>query len=197
MRNLDGRFVAGYSGNPSGRPAVVSSETRSLDRDQVPTGAMGLEYFLQRAFLVTFRIRSRAMVDDWLSLIGNMNGALRDLRRAAAEVMRTFSDMARAAHTGNSLGGKTKEFVALATGVATRCAPVSPVTLKAPSSRLPHAPTSLRLSPWRSCRPVGDVCRGGARSGGSMGGQGRLPSPKQRVRPEASGPRGHSSGGNA
>ena len=31
--------------------------------------------------------------------------------------------MARAAHGGNSLDGKTKELVALAIGVATRCAP--------------------------------------------------------------------------
>ena len=63
------------------------------------------------------------MVEDWLSLMSNMNGAVRDLRQAAPEVMRTFSDMARAAHAGNSLDGKTKELVALAIGVATRCAP--------------------------------------------------------------------------
>jgi AhpD family alkylhydroperoxidase len=63
------------------------------------------------------------MVEDWLSVISNMNGAVRDLRQAAPEVMRTFSDMARAAHAGNSLDGKTKELVALAIGVATRCAP--------------------------------------------------------------------------
>jgi AhpD family alkylhydroperoxidase len=63
------------------------------------------------------------VVEDWLSVIGNMNGAVRDLRQAAPEVMRTFSDMARAAHAGNSLDGKTKELIALAIGVATRCAP--------------------------------------------------------------------------
>jgi AhpD family alkylhydroperoxidase len=63
------------------------------------------------------------MVEDWLSVIGNMNGAVRDLRQAAPEVMRTFSDMSRAAHAGTSLDGKTKELVALAIGVATRCAP--------------------------------------------------------------------------
>jgi AhpD family alkylhydroperoxidase len=63
------------------------------------------------------------MVEDWLSMMSNMNGAVRDLRQAAPEVMRTFGDMARAAHSGNSLDGKTKELVALAIGVATRCAP--------------------------------------------------------------------------
>jgi hypothetical protein len=35
------------------------------------------------------------MVEDWLALIGNMNNAVRDLRQAAPEVMKTFSDMAR------------------------------------------------------------------------------------------------------
>lgn len=63
------------------------------------------------------------MVEDWLALIGNMNGAVRDLRQAAPEVMKTFSDMARAAHGGEALDAKTKELVALAIGVAIRCAP--------------------------------------------------------------------------
>jgi AhpD family alkylhydroperoxidase len=63
------------------------------------------------------------MVEDWLSLIQNMNGAVRDLRQSSPEVMRTFSDMTRAAHSGNSLDGKTMELIALAIGVATRCTP--------------------------------------------------------------------------
>jgi len=63
------------------------------------------------------------MVEDWLSMINNMNGAVRDLRQASPEVMRTFSDMMHAAHSGNALDGKTKELIALAIGVATRCAP--------------------------------------------------------------------------
>jgi AhpD family alkylhydroperoxidase len=63
------------------------------------------------------------MVEDWMALIGNMNGAVRDLRHAAPEVMKTFSDMARAAHGGDALDGKTKELVALAISVAIRCAP--------------------------------------------------------------------------
>jgi AhpD family alkylhydroperoxidase len=63
------------------------------------------------------------MVEDWQALIGNMNGAVRDLRQASPDVMRTFSDMARAAHAGSSLDGRTKELIALAIGVATRCAP--------------------------------------------------------------------------
>jgi AhpD family alkylhydroperoxidase len=63
------------------------------------------------------------MVEDWLALIGNMNSAVRDLRQATPEVMKTFGDMARAAHGGSALDGKTKELVALAISVAVRCAP--------------------------------------------------------------------------
>ena len=63
------------------------------------------------------------MVEDWLALITNMNGAVRDLRGAAPEVMKSFNDMAVAAHHGDALDGKTKELIALAIGVATRCAP--------------------------------------------------------------------------
>lgn len=63
------------------------------------------------------------MVEDWLALIGNMNGAVRDLHRAAPEVMKTFSAMATAAHGGNALDDKTKELIALAISVAVRCAP--------------------------------------------------------------------------
>ena len=63
------------------------------------------------------------MVEDWLSMIHNMNGAVRDLRQASPEVMHTFSDMMRAAHTGSALDGKTKELIALAISVAVRCDP--------------------------------------------------------------------------
>jgi AhpD family alkylhydroperoxidase len=63
------------------------------------------------------------MVEDWLALIGNMNAAVRDLRKASPEVMKVFSDMARAAHGGEALDSKTKELVALAIGVAIRCSP--------------------------------------------------------------------------
>jgi AhpD family alkylhydroperoxidase len=63
------------------------------------------------------------MVEDWQALIGNMNGAVRDLRQAAPEVMRSFGEMGRAAHGGNALDGKTKELIALAIAVAVRCAP--------------------------------------------------------------------------
>ena len=63
------------------------------------------------------------MVEDWLALISNMNGAVRDLHSASPEVMKTFSAMAVAAHGGSALDGKTKELIALAISVAVRCAP--------------------------------------------------------------------------
>lgn len=58
-----------------------------------------------------------------MALIGNMNDAVRDLRQAALEVMKTFSDMARAVHGGDALDGKMKVLVAQAIRVAIRCAP--------------------------------------------------------------------------
>lgn len=63
------------------------------------------------------------MFEDWLALMGTMNGAVRDLRTASPDVMKAFSDMARAAHGGEALDGKTKELVALAISVAVRCDP--------------------------------------------------------------------------
>ena len=62
------------------------------------------------------------MVEDWQGLISNMNGAVRDLRQASPDVMRTFSEMARAAHAGSSLDGKTKELIALGIAQITQCA---------------------------------------------------------------------------
>ena len=63
------------------------------------------------------------MVEDWLALMNEMNGAVRDLRKTSPDVMKAFSDMARAAHAGEALDGKTKELVALAISVAVRCDP--------------------------------------------------------------------------
>jgi AhpD family alkylhydroperoxidase len=63
------------------------------------------------------------MVQDWQALIENMNGALKDLRQGGPDVMKSFSDLSKAAHAGTALDHKTKELIALAIGVATRCAP--------------------------------------------------------------------------
>ncbi len=63
------------------------------------------------------------MVEDWGAMIVAMNGAVRELRQAAPEVMKSFSEMARAAHGHDALDQKTKELVALGIAVAIRCAP--------------------------------------------------------------------------
>jgi hypothetical protein len=39
MRNSDGTFLQGYSGNPSGRPAIIS-ELQKLARTHTPTAIM-------------------------------------------------------------------------------------------------------------------------------------------------------------
>lgn len=63
------------------------------------------------------------MVEDWSALIGGMNGAVRDLRKASPDVMKAFGDMARAAHGGEALDGRTRELIALGISVAVRCDP--------------------------------------------------------------------------
>lgn len=63
------------------------------------------------------------MMEDWKQLIDNMNVGVKTLRDDVPGVMKTFADMARAAHGGDALDGKTKELIALAIGVATRCQP--------------------------------------------------------------------------
>jgi len=63
------------------------------------------------------------MIQDWQTLIDNMNGGIRTLRQGAPDVMKAFSEMSRAAHGGAALDGKTKELIALAISVAVRCQP--------------------------------------------------------------------------
>jgi AhpD family alkylhydroperoxidase len=63
------------------------------------------------------------MIQDWQMLINNMNGGVKTLRQGAPDLMKSFSEMAKAAHGGDALDNKTKELIALALGVATRCAP--------------------------------------------------------------------------
>jgi AhpD family alkylhydroperoxidase len=63
------------------------------------------------------------MMQDWQDLINNINIGVKTLRQGAPDVMKSFSEMAKAAHGGEALDGKTKELIALALGVNTRCAP--------------------------------------------------------------------------
>jgi AhpD family alkylhydroperoxidase len=61
------------------------------------------------------------MSKDWKNLIADLSTPLRDLREGAPDVMKGFSAIAQAALKANALDTKTKELIALAIGVATRC----------------------------------------------------------------------------
>lgn len=61
------------------------------------------------------------MSKDWKNLMADLSTPLRDLRGGAPEVMKGFSTIAQAALRANALDTKTKELIALAIGVATRC----------------------------------------------------------------------------
>ncbi|HQT64741.1 MAG: carboxymuconolactone decarboxylase [Acidocella sp. 20-57-95] len=63
------------------------------------------------------------MITNWQDLINNMNGGIKTLRQGAPDIMKSFGEMAKAAHGGEALEAKTKELIALALGVAARCAP--------------------------------------------------------------------------
>ncbi len=65
----------------------------------------------------------RPMIFDWPETTKKLSAQLRDLRagEGAAEVMKSFSAMAQTATKGGALDAKTKELIALAIGVATRC----------------------------------------------------------------------------
>jgi len=58
---------------------------------------------------------------NWPELAGGLSPALKELRSGAPEVMKGFSAIARAALEANALDTKTKELIALAIAVATRC----------------------------------------------------------------------------
>ncbi|QUD88734.1 carboxymuconolactone decarboxylase family protein [Phenylobacterium montanum] len=58
---------------------------------------------------------------DWREVTEDLTAALRPLRSGAAEPMKAFSALARAALEPKALSLKTKELIALAISVATRC----------------------------------------------------------------------------
>ena len=61
------------------------------------------------------------MYQDWLNLTSGMSPALKELRLGAPETMKAFSALAKAALEPKALDTKTKELIALAIAVATRC----------------------------------------------------------------------------
>jgi AhpD family alkylhydroperoxidase len=61
------------------------------------------------------------MAEDWIGMTKSIGASLRELRAGAPDVMKAFAGMAQAALAPKALDTKTKELIALAIGVATRC----------------------------------------------------------------------------
>jgi len=61
------------------------------------------------------------MHKNWPEVAASLAAPLRELRGGAPDVMKGFSAIARAALEPKALDAKTKELIALAIGVATRC----------------------------------------------------------------------------
>lgn len=61
------------------------------------------------------------MNKNWIGMTTDMSAAVRDVRSGAPDVMKGFSALAQAALKAGALDTKTKELIALAISVATRC----------------------------------------------------------------------------
>ncbi|KWT65385.1 putative carboxymuconolactone decarboxylase family protein [Hyphomicrobium sulfonivorans] len=61
------------------------------------------------------------MTDDWIALTRDLSANLREMRGGAPEVMKAFGGIAQAALKTGALETKTKELIALAIGVSSRC----------------------------------------------------------------------------
>ena len=61
------------------------------------------------------------MFKDWPTMATELTGDIRSLRAGAPDVMKGFSALAQAALKADALDTRTKELIALAISVATRC----------------------------------------------------------------------------
>ncbi len=61
------------------------------------------------------------MHKNWIDMTTELSGAVKEVRSGAPDVMKGFSALAQAALKGGALDTKTKELIALAISVATRC----------------------------------------------------------------------------
>lgn len=61
------------------------------------------------------------MLNNWTDYLKSLSPQLRELRMGAPDVMKGFSAIAQSALKPNALDTKTKELIALAISVATRC----------------------------------------------------------------------------
>ena len=64
-----------------------------------------------------------ATVDKFLRLTRSFSAGLSTLRTSTPEVMKSFSELGKAATSAGTLDAKTKELIALALSVAARCDP--------------------------------------------------------------------------
>jgi AhpD family alkylhydroperoxidase len=60
-------------------------------------------------------------VQDWPALTKLLSADVRNLRVGAPDVMKSFGAMSMSASAAGALDAKTKELIALAIGVSTRC----------------------------------------------------------------------------
>lgn len=60
---------------------------------------------------------------NWPEMAANLSPAVKELHKAAPEVMKAFREMGAAAHSAGALDAKTKELLAVAIAVAIRCDP--------------------------------------------------------------------------
>ena len=63
------------------------------------------------------------MDGDWTAMTAAFSGKLKELRGGAPDMMKGFASLAQAALKPSALDAKTKELIALAIAVATRCDP--------------------------------------------------------------------------
>ena len=61
------------------------------------------------------------MHKNWIDMTADLSVALKEVRTGTPDVMKGFSAIAQAALKSNALDTKTKELIALAIAVATRC----------------------------------------------------------------------------
>ena len=61
------------------------------------------------------------MFKDWQAMATELSGDIRSLRAGAPDVMKGFAALAQAALKAGALDTRTKELIALAIAVATRC----------------------------------------------------------------------------
>lgn len=61
------------------------------------------------------------MYNNWPEMTVRLSTALREVRTGTPDVMKAFSGLARAALEPKALDARTKELIALAISVATRC----------------------------------------------------------------------------